>query len=406
MGNRHTKQRSARYKVKDTTDKDWVDGKTTASRNGNIRRRSDTGGASAKASAPNTTENFGESRNRSSTIGDVANASKNDEGGFVTGTGRGGSVIGDSGYGSIGRNGFAGSSGFAGGGRKSSTVRMAGGKSVSFSNGPMRGGIENGCNTIGRCIYGYAGNVTGTESNKVDNNIGAVTAGSNKTSVANVIGSSGRINHIGNNAKSTTVVSSNSTKNLNGDGNMEPIVKNSNVITNSSANLTASNHDIVGSSSISSSHHPAKSNGGSSSVVGSADNAAPLRLGVSRNANVTGPIRQSMLDVSVRAGEGEQSAFVTAAGLGCADMVKMLLEIGVPPDLPDQNGLTALHAAAESGHVAVIELLIGGGVSLCLILYPTKSNYVEHRFISLYVGRQKEYNNIVAILILYMKTYN
>ena len=40
--------------------------------------------------------------------------------------------------------------------------------------------------------------------------------------------------------------------------------------------------------------------------------------------------RQSMLDVSIRSTADEHSAFVTAAQLGCTDMVKMLLEVSLP----------------------------------------------------------------------------
>lgn len=56
------------------------------------------------------------------------------------------------------------------------------------------------------------------------------------------------------------------------------------------------------------------------------------------------------------------SAFTTAAQLGCVDMVKMLLGLGVPVNAADAGGWTALHAASGAGHENVMQLLLQSGV--------------------------------------------
>lgn len=60
----------------------------------------------------------------------------------------------------------------------------------------------------------------------------------------------------------------------------------------------------------------------------------------------------------MRSTDDESSAFVAAAKLGCMDMVKMLLDLGVPVNCPDAKGWTALHAAAEGGHLEVVKALL------------------------------------------------
>jgi hypothetical protein len=53
-----------------------------------------------------------------------------------------------------------------------------------------------------------------------------------------------------------------------------------------------------------------------------------------------------------------------AASQGRADVVRMLLELGVSPGLADQNGVTALHNAAQSGAVEVGKLLLDHGAEV------------------------------------------
>lgn len=78
-------------------------------------------------------------------------------------------------------------------------------------------------------------------------------------------------------------------------------------------------------------------------------------------ASVDDSCRQSILDVSMRSSEDEHSAFVTAAQIGCLEMVKLLLNLGVPINVPDTGGWTALHAAVDSGHLDVTEFLLANG---------------------------------------------
>lgn len=75
--------------------------------------------------------------------------------------------------------------------------------------------------------------------------------------------------------------------------------------------------------------------------------------------------RQSVLDVSIRSTEDEHSAFVTAAHMGCTDILAMLLDLGVPVDTTDMGGWTALHAACDSGHVQVCELHLTTVLQTC-----------------------------------------
>ena len=55
-------------------------------------------------------------------------------------------------------------------------------------------------------------------------------------------------------------------------------------------------------------------------------------------------------------------AFSAAAQLGCTDMVRMLLDLGVPVNATDARGWTALHAASAAGHEDVMLLLLQSGV--------------------------------------------
>ena len=56
------------------------------------------------------------------------------------------------------------------------------------------------------------------------------------------------------------------------------------------------------------------------------------------------------------------AAFTTAAQLGCVDMLRMMLGLGVPVNATDAGGWTALHAAAQAGHDEAVALLLKSGV--------------------------------------------
>ena len=72
------------------------------------------------------------------------------------------------------------------------------------------------------------------------------------------------------------------------------------------------------------------------------------------------------------------AAFSTAAQLGCADMVRMLLELGVPVNATDARGWTALHAASAAGHEHVMKLLLQSGVSAHARMTSAKSPVLQH----------------------------
>ena len=65
-----------------------------------------------------------------------------------------------------------------------------------------------------------------------------------------------------------------------------------------------------------------------------------------------------LFQVGLRSSKDEHSAYVTAAGLGCMDMVQLLLEVGVPINTPSAGGWTALHAAADAGHATITAMLL------------------------------------------------
>lgn len=59
--------------------------------------------------------------------------------------------------------------------------------------------------------------------------------------------------------------------------------------------------------------------------------------------------------------QGEWSALHTAAGMGHLEVIDLLLEAGVPVDLPNRDGRTPLESARMSGNDAAIEHLLEKG---------------------------------------------
>jgi ankyrin repeat protein len=66
-----------------------------------------------------------------------------------------------------------------------------------------------------------------------------------------------------------------------------------------------------------------------------------------------------------RAGVRVDDLFV-AAGVGRTDVPTALLDAGADPDARFAHNLTALHAAAATGHLAAVELLLDRGASATL----------------------------------------
>lgn len=56
------------------------------------------------------------------------------------------------------------------------------------------------------------------------------------------------------------------------------------------------------------------------------------------------------------------SAFMDQAKQGSGENIKLLLEAGMPVNSVDEDGNTALHLAAEGGHVEVINILLSAGI--------------------------------------------
>jgi ankyrin repeat protein len=62
--------------------------------------------------------------------------------------------------------------------------------------------------------------------------------------------------------------------------------------------------------------------------------------------------------------EERESAFLYACGYGWNDVVELMLEAGVPADVSPKNGFSALHWAAEFGHLETVKLLLAHHASL------------------------------------------
>lgn len=57
---------------------------------------------------------------------------------------------------------------------------------------------------------------------------------------------------------------------------------------------------------------------------------------------------------------------MAAASRGRVEVVRLLLDRGLPLDARDSSGLTALHAAVDEGHLPVVEELVGRGASMSI----------------------------------------
>ena len=67
---------------------------------------------------------------------------------------------------------------------------------------------------------------------------------------------------------------------------------------------------------------------------------------------------------AARAGNGTRAGWTAlhyAAGLGLAELARMLLDRGADPSSRDEKGKTPLHVAAEANHPAIAQMLVDGG---------------------------------------------
>ncbi|CAB1115548.1 unnamed protein product [Ectocarpus sp. CCAP 1310/34] len=66
-------------------------------------------------------------------------------------------------------------------------------------------------------------------------------------------------------------------------------------------------------------------------------------------------------DLSLRSGDNNESALETAAINGDVDVVRAMVRHGVDVNARDSQGLTALHAVAESNQAGAIDALVEAG---------------------------------------------
>ena len=87
--------------------------------------------------------------------------------------------------------------------------------------------------------------------------------------------------------------------------------------------------------------------------------AAGRRVGVERALAAGARIDENR---EAYAGPGRQTALVAAALAGHASVVKLLVEAGADPSVPEKDGFTVWHAAAFQGRASVLQVLDALGV--------------------------------------------
>eukprot|EP01036_Dinobryon_divergens_P031629 gene31629-41062_t len=90
--------------------------------------------------------------------------------------------------------------------------------------------------------------------------------------------------------------------------------------------------------------------------------------------------------------ENECTALFVAAKNAHQDVMKLLLDRGANPNLPNKNGTTPLHMTAQKSSPEVVTILLEQGADPNL----TEKNYVET---SLHWAAEKGHRNIVALLL-------
>jgi len=105
-------------------------------------------------------------------------------------------------------------------------------------------------------------------------------------------------------------------------------------------------------------------------------------------------VEESGLDVnSTASGSGtlvHLAAVHLAAVGGHERVLEYLLDRGVDPGVPDANGSTPLHHAAEQGHCEAVRLLLSKGVDV---------DPVNHLGTSLHLAAAKDRDQVVKILL-------
>lgn len=128
-------------------------------------------------------------------------------------------------------------------------------------------------------------------------------------------------------------------------------------------NCTRSGSRASGNPPGSRSSESRNSNGGSGSVKGR--NSAPLHIAVSRgNLSCVQLLLDYGAEVDTRIISSGASSLVLASYAGDIGMMEVLLKHGAGVELPDVEGRTSLHKAAERDQVEAVALLVKHGADL------------------------------------------
>jgi hypothetical protein len=91
-------------------------------------------------------------------------------------------------------------------------------------------------------------------------------------------------------------------------------------------------------------------------------------------------------------GPYKQSHLLNAASMGNAEVVKILLGAGADPNVPNEYGIAPLSSASEQGQLEIVKLLIAGGANVNAIEEPYGGSAIQ-------VAVLRGYKEIVKTLI-------
>eukprot|EP00438_Fugacium_kawagutii_P003119 Skav222834 [mRNA] locus=scaffold1338:115917:131271:- [translate_table: standard] len=103
---------------------------------------------------------------------------------------------------------------------------------------------------------------------------------------------------------------------------------------------------------------------------------------------------------AAKVGPGGAPAIFIAAQCGHVDLVHALLDASASIDLSDASGLTALHAAAKSGHFGAVQCLIEAAANCLLEAGAEKNQRMEDGLTPLHVASSHGHLQIVNELLL------